>query len=145
MSGTSVKDPITIHKVKAHCEVSGNMTQFQQWCIWEVDQLAKDAIQVSHRSLYLKLQKAYVTVCRNRQDILEVYNFWAFASVKILQQEAVSAKQRRQDNAFSPEVPALSFASRVSYIYSAISVTINSWRLHGVRSFSGDYSGGLLI
>jgi len=92
------------------------MTQFQQWCIWEVDQLAKDAIQVSHRSLYLKLQKAYVTVCRNRQDILEVYNFWAFASVKILQQEAVSAKQRRQDNAFSPEVPALSFASRVSYL-----------------------------
>ena len=108
---------ISIRKVKAHCDFLATMTIQQKWLVWgnnRVDQLAKDTIQTLHRGLYLKLQKEFEVVTRNRQDILEVYNFWALASLKFIRREADRAKEKRQGNAFSPEVPALYFPVRFS-------------------------------
>lgn len=107
---------IVIHKVQAHSTITAGLSPFQQWCIWgnnQVDRLAKDTIQVQHRALFSKLQKAYNRTKLNRQDIHEVFQFWSLASLKFIKQEAIAAKQKRQDNTFSPEIPPLAFPVQV--------------------------------
>ncbi len=117
-------DAIKIHKVKAHCSGATAMTKHQEWLVWgnnKVDQLAKETIQVLHRSLYLKLLKQYQTVQTNRQDVYEVYQFWAMACLKCIKEEAILTKQKRQDITFSPEIPALVFSCSVSYMSHSFS------------------------
>ena len=110
---------ICISKVQAHCSCVTSMTVHQKWLVWgnnKVDQLAKDTIQILHCSLYRKLQKAYNVVQVNRNDIYEIYQFWAMACLKCIKEETKQSKQQRQDNTFSPEIPALAFSTRVSFL-----------------------------
>ena len=116
MSHISKRPPgaIMISKVKAHLNHRNISDPELRWKVWannQVDRIAKDTLQIQHRRLFRKLEKIYQQVSCNRRDIVEVYNFWAFASLKCIQAETKKRKEHCQPNVLDCSNPAIKFAT----------------------------------
>lgn len=106
-------DAIVISKVKAHLNHKSIQDPILRWKVWannQVDKIAKDTIRIQHSRLFRKLEKIHRQVSLNRQDILELYKFWALASHKCIEAEVKKRKERCEPNVLDCTKPPLVFS-----------------------------------
>ena len=134
-------DAIVISKVKAHLNHKSIQDPILRWKVWannQVDKIAKDTIRIQHSRLFRKLEKIHRQVSLNRQDILELYKFWALASHKCIEAEVKKRKERCEPNVLDCTKPPLVFSPLPVEHCRTISLMITICVFRGAQCSCGE-------